>query len=251
MDNFIIKLIDLFKLPGLIVAILYFVWQQKFISIIKSSDTEKLFFTHEKKQVYMAFNWICLFLITFTLVTTMTFTLLFLIPKYKFITITLTKVVINLLFFSIALISIILYFFRKHNNAISILSRINGNERKLTVIFTFYYIITILTVAYTVSTGVQTSFENNKELIVIENVGIICLFLPGFLKSLISPWIYKERTLFRFNQDGDVWFILKILKENEFLVGDKCEEIDCKKIKFIGYEELKKKDILIDKIKID
>lgn len=248
MENFIIKLIEIFKVPGIIIAILYFVWQQKFISIIKSSDTEKLFFTHEKKQVYNTFNWIVLYLITFVFVAIAAFAILFLIPKYKFITFAITKLVINLLLLCSLLISIVLYYIRKHKEELSFLKKINENEGAFTIIFSFYYTIIILYVAYTISTGTQILYKSNKELVIVLSIGISCFLLPGILKSLISPWIYKERAIFSFNQDGDVWFILKLIKDNEFLVGDNSDEVACKKIRFISYEEIKKKDILIDKI---
>ena len=251
MENIVIKAIETYGVPGIIIAILYFIWKQEFISIIKSSDTERLFFTHEKKQVYRAFNWIALFLITFVLVAIVAFLILPLIPKYKFITILQTKVVINLLFIFSILISIVLFFIRKRKKELAILKSLNENDSKFTLIFAVYYTITIIYVAYTVSTGVKALIGNNKELTIIMNIGIICLFLPGFLKSLISPWILRERIIFSFNQDGDVWIIQKILNDNEFLIGDICEEVDCKKVKFISYEEIKKKDILIEKIKID
>ena len=251
MENIVIKMIDTYGVPGIIIAILYFVWQQKFISIIKSSDIEKLFFTHEKKQVYNTFNWIDLYLITLVFLTIAAFTILFLIPKYKFITILQTKVVINLLFIFTILISIALFIIRKRKKELAILKSLNENDSKFTILFAVYYTVTIIYVAYTVSTGVQALIGNNKELTIIINIGVICLFLPGILKSLLSPWILRERNSFSFNQDGDVWFILKVLKDNEFLVGDKSEEVECRKVKFISYEEIKKKDILIEKIKID
>lgn len=248
MDSIIIKIIDSFKIPGIIVAIVYFACQQKFISIIQASDIEKIFFTHEKKQVYKVYNWMALYLITLVVELVMSFTIWYLLQKYDLISFFALSVISNLFFIVITCVSIILFFTKKRRKIKSFIETINKNEKNLTVILVIYYVFIILSVAGLIASGANSVTNSDKEFVILLNTVLITLFLPTYMRSLFSPWIYKGVTIFSFVENEDTWYVLKLIRENEFLVGDSFIEEKCKKLKFICYEELRKKIILINKI---
>lgn len=247
MGDIILKYADKLKIPGVVIAIFYFAWSQKFISIIRASDVERLFFSHEKRLVYRAFNWIILFLITFTLMAIMSFAIWFCIPKYKFISSKIARTIANVLFVGIFLASVVLKIIRRRERITAFFGWINAKEQRLSVVFYFYYIIIVLSSAHIITIGVHNMNKSNKELMAVVNVGVASLLLMFFLKSLL--WMYKERTVFSFIDNGDVWYIIKLVRDNEFIVGDKYEEEECKKIKFVSCEEVKQHEIIIEKIK--
>lgn len=251
MDNLVIKLIDSIKIPGIIITVIYFVYQLKFFSIIKSSSIERLFFTHEKNMVYRAFNWVMLFLTLLILLEVISFAIWFLIPKNKFILLPCTKIIFDILFILIFIIPLVFCLIRKHKKVSTYLEGSNINN-KLSIAFTTYFTVAIFTLPYTVTTAVYGLGSMNKiekEISIALSVVVISLFLPAFLKMAIFPWIYKEKIVFSFNDNGDLWYIIKPLKENDFLVGDNYKEEECQKIRFISYDDIKKQEISIRKYK--
>ncbi len=59
MDGLILKIVESLGIPGIIVTLLYAL--PKFVRIIRSSEIERLFFSHEKKFVYRVYLWIGLY----------------------------------------------------------------------------------------------------------------------------------------------------------------------------------------------
>ena len=54
--------------------------------------------------------------------------------------------------------------------------------------------------------------------------------------------------MFTFQLDERLWYIVKLVKDDEFLVGDNPKEEECNEIMFLSYVNLKERIIKIDKI---
>ncbi|MDP4094282.1 MAG: hypothetical protein Q8920_13080 [Bacillota bacterium] len=249
MENLIIKLFDSATIPAIIATSLYLIWHSKLISIIKSSDIEKIFFTHEKRQIYRAFNWLMLFLITFIFLIFTSFIMWSLLSKYKFISQSLLNILVNVISLIIVLLSFIIFLRRKKNKMSTFLEKLNSSENKVTIIFACYYIILILIFGCSIAVGAQRT-DKDKEFFILFCSITMSIFIPVISKALLTPWLFKEKTIFNINENNELWYIIKPIKDNDFLIGDSYEENKCLKIKFIGYDELKKKEIIINKIKI-
>lgn len=92
--------------------------------------------------------------------------------------------------------------------------------------------------------------SDTQKISIILCAALIALLLPDLLKTAISPWSYKEKTMFSFIENEIRWYIIKSVKDNDFLIGDSYKEDDCKTIRFISYDDIKKKEISIIKLKL-
>jgi hypothetical protein len=246
LENIIIKLIENNLGLGVVIALLYFLWGQSVISTINSSEIERLFFTHEKKLIYRISNYLGTFLIIFVLMSTLSIVSLNLIKEFKSLLSIYVRIMFNLLFFMPAILSFLFYILTtwiKVNKLLNWRKKVNNRTITASIITAAYFLSIIISTSFLCARSVYLNFSQNQGGIVIVGAFINSILIPKIIICFIRPYLNKIKVWYSFKDDMDSWYIIKPLKNNEFVIGDSPLEDECSKLKFISYEELKKKEL--------
>lgn len=245
MDTIIIKLIESAGIPGIVLAVLiYIIWQQRIISIVKASDIERLFFTHERKFVYRLINRIGIFLLTFMLIAFISF---YLVNKSEILNNQLIISIANVFAFIICVCTFFMHILKSKEWVISIKKFLSRDITSKIVVAFFYFGLISYFICMLITFNYPSNQVTDINLIILVNSFVISLIFPSIIVLLMRIWLTFELTYFYFKEGDKNWYLLKPY-EKEILAGDKPTEEECSIFRFIDSSELKKNDILIKKL---
>lgn len=244
MDTIVTNLISSLGIPGAVFAIVYIIIQQKIISVLKASDIERMFFTHEKRFLYRLSYWLGVFIWTFLLFIIIS-ALVF--NKKEYFNINFINIVINAFVSSIIIATLILYIFSNNKIVIAIKEYISKNVLLFNIICFIFYASYIISMIYILISYIYlNNLEVNKEIIIVVNSFVLSIMAPGIFKTLIRIWLISKENFYYFIEDGREWYIIKP-HEKEVLIGDIPDEEKCKVFKFINSNEIKMREIYVKK----
>lgn len=241
MEIIVTKFIESLGVPGIILAVIYLIWQKKIISIIMASDIERKFFTHEKWSIYKLFNSIGLFLLTFLL---FIFISEWVVNKKTYFNIPIVIHSAYMIVIIFAVSSFIMHVFKDKNTALLIKQFLSKNESSITITIGIFYTMLIGCFVYIVISSIYSkNLVENKDNVILVNSFLISLLTPGLITKLIKAWLNLGDNYFYYLEGDKKWYILKSY-DNEVLVGDNPIEEKCEKLRFVELSELKKNEII-------
>ena len=155
-----------------------------------------------------------------------------------------------MLFRSIAITSILGYLLKKRKIVRSMKEMINKNNFNVGIVLLIIFISFILLFSYLICTDyIQRISKADKETTIIVNSFRISIFMPKMLRIMVYPWIHKITTFYYLKDNNEIWYLLKPINGSEFLVGDHFLENECQKLKFVNFDDIKKKEIFFNTVK--
>ncbi len=151
----------------------------------------------------------------------------------------------------ISVVSIAIFIFKSSKCAQWLLSKVNKNKLRSDIIFALFILFSIFVFSYICSDAIYTStnstVQKNQTLSIIVDSFFLSIFIPVIIMKIARQWIYSERNVFSYKDDADVvWYLIKPLDKENFIVGDSWDEDKCTKIRFASFEEIKAEVILIE-----
>lgn len=247
MDGLILKIVESLGIPGIIVTLLYAL--PKLVRIIRSSEIERLFFSHEKKFIYRVYLWIGLYFAISILMTSLSILNITYFFKFDFFIV--TKLILYYIYVVVFVASIALFIFKSSKLAQWLLSKVNKNKLRSDVIFALLILFSIFIFSYICSDAIYNStnptVQKNQTLSIIVDSLFLSIFIPSIIIKIARQWIYSEGNVFSYKDDADVvWYLIKPLDKDNFIVGDNWDEDKCTKIRFASFDEIKTEVIMIE-----
>lgn len=250
MESIIIKMAELPNIPAIafVILLIYAISKSSLFSIIKASNAERLFFSHEKKIIFKLYNVIIALIITLFFMSFLTF-LLFEFHQNKFISENMYNIIdilIDVLFVLSIGITAFVGCRRKYKHVSIFNKRIVGNETLSDIIFYMNFIISVLTLSNWSASNAMKIKENQFEYLIMSIVVSSVIFV--ILLVIISKEYISNPKFYYLTSDSLKWYIIKPLDKDTYLLGNNQIEECCTKIKIISKEILLNKEINIDTV---
>lgn len=242
--NFVDTLYKIFGSPvsiilGIALTIIVVTFYYNLISIFKSSELERAFFTQEQLFVYNIIYSVVLFL-SFGILTAVLYIELpsinkdFLKTSLSVLVFILTPLLIISMFLDLWK-NIHIKSYKKY-----IINKLNEKKKLLNTISVFLAPICIfpLSIAMALSDGTSPT--------TVQSIGriIVCSVLSTiFYVYMINKLTIKKKNAFYFIEGGYKWYILKPIGKDHYLIGDNPYETKCKRTQLTDKNRIINKDI--------
>lgn len=238
LENIVIQFFSSIGIPGIILAIVYYIFNKQFISLIRSTEFDKLFYTQEKKFILRAWNWVVI--IIFTLV----------LQLFSFEILYINKITVNntfvqfvsLLLLLIIIFTFIIKMFMKRKIIQKLKVYINDNKIVDALIAISYIGFIIMTAIagyqYTVEYKGKDAYTAAAVFMIIFSV-----IIPLFERTCVELWVFENKVNYFVSHDNKNWYLIRPFNSNDFLLGDSKDEYKCKERMIVSAEFLKCKVI--------